>query len=57
MVIHYRNYKNLKERLFRNDFIKQLQNNNNTDISYDDFRDTFIYVLEKYAPLRKKTRR
>ena len=48
-VIHYRIYKNFKERLFRNDLIKQLQNNNKTVICYYDFRDNFITVLERYA--------
>ena len=54
-VINYKNYKNFNESLFRNDLIEKLQNVSKTFISYDDFKETFMNALEKYAPLKKKT--
>ena len=38
-VINYTNYKNLNERLFKNDLIKKRQHMNNAVINYDTFRD------------------
>ena len=39
---------------FRNNILNNLQNFNKEKISYDDFKEIFMKVLNLYAPIMKK---
>ena len=53
-IIKYRNYKNFDENEFRFLFKTRLNDFNADDISADIFEMTFLNVLNKFAPLKKK---
>ena len=53
-IIKYRNYKNVDEGKFRCLFKKRLNDFNTDDIAVDIFKMTFLNVLNKFAPLKKK---
>ena len=53
-IIKYRNYKNFDEDKFRCLFKKRLNGFNTDDITVDIFKMTFLNVLNKFAPLKKK---
>ena len=53
-IIKYRNYKNFDEDEFRFLFKKRLNDFNADDITVDIFKMTFLNVLNKFAPLKKK---
>ena len=53
-IIKYRNYKNFDEDKFRILFKKRLNDFNTDDITVDIFKITFLNVLNKFAPLKKK---
>ena len=53
-IIKYRNYKNFDEDEFRFLFKKRLNDFNTDDITVDIFKMTFLNVLNKFAPLKKK---
>ena len=53
-IIKYRNYKNFDEDEFRLLFKKRLNDFNADDITEDIFKMTFLNVLNKFAPLKKK---
>ena len=52
--INYRNYKFFDEIQFRNDLIEQLTLFDIEYMGYDDFKDIFMSVLNKHAPMKKK---
>ena len=51
-VINYRNYKNFKETVFRNDLREELRRIEPLDLH--SFETTFDKVLDKHAPIKKK---
>ena len=53
-IIKYRNYKNFDEGKLRCLFKKRLNDFNTDDIAVDIFKMTFLNVLNKFAPLKKK---
>ena len=53
-IIKYRNYKNFDEDKFRFLFKKRLDEFNADDITVDIFKMTFLNVLNKFTPLKKK---
>ena len=53
-IIKYRNYKNVDEGKFKCLFKKRLNDFNTDDIAVDIFKMTFLNVLNKFAPLKKK---
>ena len=53
-MIKYRNYKNFDELKFRILFKKRLNDFNTDDITVDIFKMTFLNVLNRFVPLKKK---
>ena len=53
-IIKYRNYKNFDEDKFRILFKKRLNDFNTDDITVDIFKMTFLNVLNRFVPLKKK---
>ena len=53
-IIKYRNYKNFDEDKFRCLFKRRSNDFNTNDITVDIFKMTFLNVLNKFAPLKKK---
>ena len=53
-IIKYRNYKSFNEDKFRCLFKKRLKELNTDDITVDIFKMTFLNILKKWAPLKKK---
>ena len=53
-MIKYRNYKNFDEVKFRILFKKRLNDFNTDDITVDIFKMTFLNVLNRFVPLKKK---
>ena len=53
-VIQYRNYKKCSHANFRNELGYLLNSVNICDISNDDFVTTFMDILNKHAPIKKK---
>ena len=53
-IIKYRNYKNFHKDKFRSLFKKRLNDFKADDITVDIFKMTFLNVLNKFAPLKKK---
>ena len=54
LSINYRNYKEFDEIEFRNDLLGQLELFDVENMDYDVFKDIFMTVLGKYAPMKKK---
>ena len=54
ITIKFRSYKHFDEYIFRNNLLKNLQDSNKETMSYDDFKEIFIKVLNLYAPMKKK---
>ena len=53
-IIKYRNYKNFHKDKFRSLFKKRLNDFKADDTTVDIFKMTFLNVLNKFAPLKKK---
>ena len=56
-IVNYRSYKNFDEHLFRNSLKNALQDTINIHINYDEFKEIFMLVLNKYAPMKKEHKR
>ena len=54
ITIKYRSYKMYNEIEFRNKLLENLQNFDKASMSYDDFKEIFMNVLNSYAPMKKK---
>ena len=54
ITIKFRSYKNFNESVFRNNLLNNLQSFNKEMMSYDDFKEIFMKVLNLYAPRKKK---
>ena len=54
ITIKFRSYKHFDEYIFRNNLLKNLQDSNKETMSYDDFKEIFMKVLNLYAPMKKK---
>ena len=52
-IISYRKYKNFSNELFREELLKKIEDNPE-DMSLDKLQQTFIYVLDKHAPMKHK---
>ena len=53
-IIKYRNYKNFHKAKFQCLFKKRLNDFNANEITMDIFKMTFLNVLNKFSPLKKK---
>ena len=49
-----RSYNIFEEVLFNNDLIKDLQEFNKDVMNYDNFKESFMRVLDRHAPMGKK---
>ena len=54
-LISYRSYKNFDEISFKAELGQSLHGNSIENMKYDEFKDTFMNVLNKYAPMKEKT--
>ena len=52
-IINFRCYKNFDDNLFRDELINALRNTHD-DMNYDYFKSTFVAILNKHAPRKKK---
>ena len=53
-MVFYRKYKNFRNDLFRSELENKLSNYDINNIEYDIFQGTFLKILDKYAPMKKK---
>ena len=53
-MVFYRKYKNFRNDLVRSGLENELSNYNVNSMAYDIFLRTFLKILDKYAPLKKK---
>ena len=53
-IVIYRSYKKFNENLFRDELKSTLLNLDNVNMNYDEFKDIFMQILNKYAPMKKK---
>ena len=53
-VMFYRKYKNLSNNLFRRELENELSNYDINNMEYDIFLRTFLKILDKHAPMKKK---
>ena len=53
-IVNYRSYKKFNENLFRDELNSTLLNLDNVNMNYDEFKDIFMQILNKYAPMKKK---
>ena len=54
LLVNYRSYKNFDEQTFRTELKNGLQNLDHENMGYDEFKDTFMNVLNLHAPMKKK---
>ena len=54
LTINYRNYKKFDEVKFRKDLLSQLELFDIENVDYDVFKDIFMTVLDKHAPMKNK---
>ena len=53
--MNYRTYKKFNVNLFRDELKISLQTLDNENMNYDEFKDIFMHILNKYAPMKKKS--
>ena len=53
-LIKYRDYKHFDENLFRNELRNELQNLNMIELTYDQFKEKFMKILNQHAPIKSK---
>ena len=53
-LIFYRNYKMFNAYIFREQLMISLENNPLAYMNFGEFQNTFLNILEKHAPLKKK---
>ena len=53
-LVKYRNYRNFDILSFKEELKNCLDSNNKVNLSYDEFKDTFLNVLNKHAPTKEK---
>ena len=54
LTINYRSYKKINDTLFKCQLNASLNNLNDVDNTYDNFKNTFIQLLDRHAPMKKK---
>ena len=54
ILVNYRSYKYFEEVLFNNDLIKDFQEFNKDVMKYDNFKESFMRVLDRHAPIKTK---
>ena len=52
--MNYRSYKKFNENLFRDEHKNTLLNIDNASMNREKFKDIFMQILNKYAPMKKK---
>ena len=55
IVVNYRNYKYFDEQDFKSDLTRQIELLSSANVSYDDFKQIFMAVLDSHAPKKKVT--
>ena len=53
-MVFYRKYKKFRNDLFRSELENKLSNYDINNIEYHIFLGTFLKILDKYAPMKKK---
>ena len=53
-VVFYRKYKNFRNDLFRSKLENELSNYDINNMKYNIFLRTFLKILDKHAPMKKK---
>ena len=53
-VVFYWKYKNFRNHLFRSELENELSNYDINNMEYDIFLRTFLKILDKHAPMKKK---
>ena len=56
-IVFYRNYKNFNLEMFRRELKTRLRNSDGETLIYTKFEETFLEILEKHAPLKKRVLR
>ena len=54
--INYRNYKNFNPILFQEEVRKRLDEDSQSNKNFDNFQNTLYEVLNKHAPIKKKSK-
>ena len=54
LTINYRSYKNFNDTLFKCQLNATLNDTTDIDVTYDHFKNTFIQLLDRHAPIKKK---
>ena len=52
--VNYRSFKNFNELNFRNELKNSFQNNEKKNMTYDEFRDIFMRILNTHAPAKRR---
>ena len=52
-IVNFRSYKHFEEEIFREELKNALQNTDKM-MDYDDFKQAFMTILNKHAPIKKK---
>ena len=53
-LVKYRNYRNFDILSFKEELKNCLDSNNKVNLNYDEFKDTFLNILNKHAPIKEK---
>ena len=53
-VVNYRDYRNFREEVFRQDLQKQIADLDVQRLTYTSFQGAFGHVLDKHAPMKKR---
>ena len=54
LVIKYRDFRKFNQNVFRNELLRQLNNINFNDITYETFETTFLNLFNLHAPMKEK---
>ena len=54
-IVKYRSYTNLDEDSFKSELNQSLHSSNKLNMNYDDFKQIFMRVLNRHAPMKEKT--
>ena len=53
-LVNYRNYKTFDDDNFKNDLLRHLSNDEECKSSFEMFQKTFLWVLDKHVPLKRR---
>ena len=54
ILIKYRNYKHFDQEIFHAELVKNLNETNDSPVTYDVFKDIFMNLLNLHAPIKEK---